>query len=398
MTEQDERKTHVLIECPELIASVKVGVLDVLLPLESGMVQPRFRRTREIRACDLQWADILVTVRGCEQMTLEIVKEAKRLGRFVVYFLDDDLLHLPEDTQAFQYFHDGNNQFYLMEILNRCDALWGVNVLIRDGYLSYCGSPRWICGRVPVSEVPVRQEVGNSKTVRVLYAGSVDHTNVVRQFVVPAMEQVLEQHGNVSFTFIGVNPGVRQNEHVRYIPYFQDYAAYREYVENGHFQIGLAPVRTSRFYQCKYYNKFIEYTSIGAVGIYTDCPLYRQVVINGENGVLCENTPEKWAAAIIRLVEAQELRQSCYEQAAMLLRERFKEDTVAEQVAEQLPELESFRAPKLERWQIRLPNARLTFYMGRLRFLFRSYGLLAVPLIAWKAVKKAVRWLLGRCG
>lgn len=395
---QTKRKTNILVECPELIASVKVGVLDVLAPLENDIVQTRFRRTREVAASDLQWADMLIIVRGCEQMTLEIAKEAKRLGRFIVYFLDDDLLHLPEDTQAFRYFHDGNHQFYLKEILKCSDALWGVNTLIRDDYLSYCGKDRWICSKVPVIEAPFWQEDDDLGEIRVLYAGSVDHTSLVRQLIVPALERVLEQCQSVSFTFIGADPGIRGNDRIRYIPYFQDYTAYREYVENGHFHIGLAPVRTSHFYQCKYYNKFVEYTSIGAAGVYTDCPLYRQVVINKENGVLCENTPEKWADAIIELAAKEKLRQSCYGQASMLLREQFNTNAVAGQTAEQLPELRDFRAPIIGRRQVHLPNAKLTFYKGRVQFLFQSYGLLAVPVIAWKVLKKIVNWLKGRCG
>lgn len=398
LVRKTESTTNVLVECPELIASVKVGVLDVLAPLESRMVQTRFQRTREVKARDLQWADILVIVRGCEQMTLEIAKEAKRLGRFIIYFLDDDLLHLPEDTQAFQYFHDGNHQFYLKEILKCSDALWGVNTLIRDGYLSYCGKARWICSKVPAIGLPSQHENDDLNEIKVLYAGSVDHTHIVRQLIVPAIERVLERCQDISFTFIGADPGIRGDNRIRYIPYFQNYAAYRKYVENGHFHIGLAPVRMNHFYQCKYYNKLVEYTSVGAVGVYTDCPLYRQVVINEKNGVLCENTPERWADAIIELATQEKLRRSCYGQASALLREQFNADVVAGQVAEQLPELVNFRAPVIDRWQVHLPNAQLAFYKGRVQFLFQSYGLLAAPLIVWKALKKIFNWLKGRCG
>ena len=61
MTEQLKRKTHVLVECPELIASVKVGVLNALAILENNTLQTRFCRTSDMQVCDLQWADILIT-------------------------------------------------------------------------------------------------------------------------------------------------------------------------------------------------------------------------------------------------------------------------------------------------------------------------------------------------
>lgn len=398
MTEQLKRKTHVLVECPELIASVKVGVLNALAILENNTLQTRFCRTSDMQVCDLQWADILITVRGCEQMSLRIVEEAKRLGRFIVYFLDDDLLNLPNDTQAYQFFNGGNHQRFLRDILGYCDALWGVNTLIRDSYLSYCGRPRWIYSRVPVIDMPTCQQESDTGEIRVLYAGSIDHTNMIRQVIVPAMLRVLGQIENISFTFIGADPGIRHNRRVRYIPFFHEYNEYRKYVENGGFQIGLAPVRTSHFYQCKYYNKFVEYTSIGAVGIYTDCPLYRQIVTCGENGVLCENTPEKWADAVIQLAKKQNLRYSCYEQATTLLKSEFRADIVARQIVDQLPELVDYRAPIFEQRQIHLPNAKVLFYQERARYLFHVYGFLAIPCIAWKIMKKIGRWMIGRCG
>ena len=87
-----ERLTHVLVECPDLIASVQVGVLNVLAPLEGTICEVRFRETRRIRRKDIQWCDILICVRGCEVSTAMIISEAKRHGRLVFYFLDDDLL------------------------------------------------------------------------------------------------------------------------------------------------------------------------------------------------------------------------------------------------------------------------------------------------------------------
>ena len=84
--------THILVECPELIVSVKLGVLEPLKYLEkNGMAEVVFLATKDIRKEDIIWSDILITVRGCETLTRKIVCEAKRLGRFIIYYLDDDL-------------------------------------------------------------------------------------------------------------------------------------------------------------------------------------------------------------------------------------------------------------------------------------------------------------------
>ena len=62
-----KRQTHILVECPEYIVSASLGVVECLNPLErAGLCEIRFMRTLSIRSRDLAWADLLVTVRGCE--------------------------------------------------------------------------------------------------------------------------------------------------------------------------------------------------------------------------------------------------------------------------------------------------------------------------------------------
>jgi len=343
----------------------------------------------------LQWCDILVCVRGSELMTERIVREAKRLGRRVLYFLDDDLLHLPLDSLSGDYFSYLNNQNALRQILGMSDALWGVNERIKELYLPLCGTSRWICSRVPaVLTPPVCQDTSVTK---ILYAGSEDHRQIIRELIAPAVRMVATQLGtSVDFTFIGPDPQLEDLPQVHFVRFFEDYAKYRSFVQSNGFSIGLAPVRLGSFFQCKYYNKFIEYTSIGAVGIYTDSPLYRQVVTEGENGILCPNSPTHWAEAIIRLVRHQTLRHHCLANAVHLIQMEFQPDQVADCFLEQFPELRDYRAPVVSKWRVRLFSPWLEFYISRAKYLFHRFGILAVPLIGYKAVKKFVKFIQKR--
>ena len=253
MNNEQIRRTHILVECPELIASVRVGVLNALAPLDEEMTETRFCKTRAITKSDIQWADIFVCVRGCEELSFALAREAKRLGRLLVYFLDDDLLNLPEDTMAYRYFRDNNNQKYLLKILENCDVLWGVNPLIRDNYYPYCKNSRWVCTRVPVvlSDLPKKSSIEhNDESINILYAGSRDHQTIIRELIAPAVKIVLHAfpHG-VSFTFVGADPGIHGDDRVKFYPFFYDYAEYRRFMECHRFSVGLAPVRTTNFYQ-----------------------------------------------------------------------------------------------------------------------------------------------------
>lgn len=394
MDRNKERMTHILVECPELIASVKVGVLIPLEPQAGITYDIKFRCTRDIRWKDICWADVFICVRGCEEATKYLVSQAKKEHRFIVYYLDDDLLHLPKESGSYAYYADITQAEALRTILQYSDVLWGVNPRIKDKYLSLCGGHRWIWNRVPmkIKETPQK----NTGSVRILYAGSKDHEHMIRQILVPAVRKVCEDEGDrVHFTFLGVDSGIRDLPQVSNHNYFENYDDYRRFVENGNFAVGLAAIRTEEFYQCKYYNKFVEYSSIGAAGVFTDCELYRQVVVDGENGLLCSNDPGAWVVAIEQMVENAELRNACINNAQRFLRTEFACEDVCRCIMRQLPELIEYRAPKVTRVNLLCDMPKVMFYWSRMKFLFRQHGLLAIPVICQKAIKKAVRKLRG---
>ena len=393
MGEKSDRGIHILVECPELIASVRVAVLATLKPLEgAGLCAVRFRETRNIKKSDIAWCDVFICVRGSELATKQVILECRRLGRFVIYFLDDDLLNLPQELLSYQYFEYEGHRRSICQCLATSDVLWVVNDQIGRKYKHLCGGNRYIKTEIPACTIPLSQEEAGS-TIRILYAGSQDHQEIIQDILRPAIKQILDTNSiSVDFVCIGPDPDLGQYKQVHHIEYFSDYTEYRKFVESGRFDIALAPTRMGSFFQCKYYNKFVEYTSIGAVGIYTDCSLYQQVIKNEYNGVLAENDPAVWAEKIILLAKDQKLRHECLYNAYKLLSSEFNENIVAKSLVTQLPEIIHFRAPIITLNKIHLHDLRLYFYFDRIKYLFSQYGILAIPIIAGKAVKKIVKW------
>ena len=272
--------TKILVECPQLIASVRVGVLEPLRPLEkAGLCQIRYRDTRLITRSDVCWCDMLICVRGCEYPTLRVVQAAKAAGRFIVYFLDDDLLNIPKGNASTQYYLDFKIKANLIKILSLCDVLWAVNSEILRLYSKWCF--RTVLLRVPADVL--RSPPEPTELIHVLYAGSVDHSTLVQKMLAPVIRKILEEYpGQIDFTFIGASPGLEHLKGVAYYPFFESYDAYRKTVLSGEYAIGLAPACDQPFYACKYYNKFIEYSSCGIAGIYSDCEPYRQLSTLGK--------------------------------------------------------------------------------------------------------------------
>ena len=194
----------------------------------------------------------------------------------------------------------------------------------------------------------------------------------------------------MDFTFIGADPGLGHMAGVSCFPYFESYEKYQDTVLEGDFSIGLAPAYDTPFYACKYYNKFIEYSSCGIAGVYGACAPYTQIVRDGENGILCGSEPANWYLALRRLLEEPQIAVQYAANAADLLERRFTHASVSARLQEGLPELTEFHKEERTRKQIPLPSMRLLFYSERIRLLCRMYGLLAGFVIVFKAVKKLV--------
>ena len=379
--------THILVECPELIVSASLGVISALKPMEErGLLQVRFMRTTDIRKKDISWTDTLITVRGCEPLTVNIIKQAKKAGRLIIYYLDDDLLHIPAESLSREYYDDPIIRDGMKKSLELADILWGVNPNIKNRYLQFTQG-RWIQNRV--AKVPENiLQTGPDLPIKILYAGSIDHEVIVREILAPVALRLYDKYGErVDFTFIGADPGICGQKGIHFIPFIKPYEAYCEYVKNGNFSIGLAPGRLDEFFACTYYNKYLEYSTIGAVGVYTNADPYTQIVSDGINGILCENTVDGWCSAIERLLNDSELLRFCVDNSRKILKDQFNVTTVTDELLDQCPEFREYRAPECNIQKIHIGNSFLAFYWGRTTLLWRQRGVFCIPEILFRAIK-----------
>lgn len=385
MNESIEGTVNILLECPELIASVRVGVLEPLTLLQdAGKCKIVYKRTIDITRIDVEWCDILITVRGYEYVTWEIVKAAKKAGRYIIYFLDDDLLHIPEDIPSGKYFRNPEIKEVMINILGISNILWCVNSRIGEIYSKYCNG-NWILSKVPVDlNKKSKESYEDNDIIHVLYAGSSDHSKAIQKYISPAVKKLCKEYKNkVDFTFIGADPNLKKIEKVKYISFINDYNAYKNIVQSGKFTIGLAIIQEDDFYKGKYYNKFIEYTSIGAVGIYTDNLPYTQIIENGQNGFLCNN--DNWYETLKEAINNPELRERCYSNAQYLLQEKFNYEVVSDELETLIPELIMFHADKTKK--VNLLNLRMAFYKNRLIKIWKKHKLLFLFFIFIKLAK-----------
>lgn len=78
--------------------------------------------------------------------------------------------------------------------------------------------------------------------------------------------------------------------------------AFRSYQAKCQLHIGLAPLLNTPFNQGKSFIKFLDIAAMGGVGVYSNRYPYTDVVNDGINGLLAEDDPEAWQAAIEQLL------------------------------------------------------------------------------------------------
>ena len=387
--ETDKKITHILVECPELIASVRVGVLEPLAPLvEKGKSEVCFKRTMDVKKSDILWCDILVCVRGSETRTLQIVQTSKRNGRYIIYFLDDDLLNIPENLSCTAYYQDAKIKQNIQQILQLSNKLWVVNPKIAEQYTRYC--PDFFLGKVP-AKFERQESITESETVmKFIYAGSKDHEANVKAYIAPAVRLICEKYAKrVRFCFVGVDSGIHEFSCVSNYTYFDDYDEYRDFIKKQNFSYGLAVIDKTNFYQCKYYNKYIEYGSMGIVGIFTNSMPYSWVIRDGYNGYLVENTIESWYNILKYVIEntveqVPALTKNIYDN----LLQEFNREIVSEELEKGIGELSRYKAPKTTKKNIKIDSSRLMVYVNKAYILCKRYGVGAVPIIFEKGMKK----------
>ena len=302
----------------------------------------RFLRLRRVRKEDFVWADSVFFIRPNNIFSYCLAKKAHKAGCFVTAFCDDDLLNLPDDLPSIPW-----RSRFLKKILGEADLIQSTNRYICEKYATYSRTGRTYVTDTPIYEEDLakipRRDFSNEGIVKIAYAAGKDHAEIFNEFITPILPKLIMRYGSkISLTTVGVNPDLSSFagsrtpiEHVAGMPLEK----YRDYMREQRFDIGLAPLHDSKFNRCKYFNKFIEYTLVGAMGIFSDCEPYTLVVKDKENGMLARNTQEDWYRAICEAVDNCALRQSCFDRAVELLQTNFSAEAHLRLLKENVPEL-----------------------------------------------------------
>ncbi|MBQ2897220.1 MAG: hypothetical protein IJE46_02735 [Clostridia bacterium] len=374
---------NVLLTYTTLIPSVRFCAFHPLKFLsESEEINLVCKMSHKVTASDLNFCDVLVMVRCCEDRELEIAQQCKKAGIKIVYVIDDDLLNVPDSIEGYEYFGLEKHKKNLIEIMSLSDVLWSPNCNLIKKY------GHFLKKSVLIDEPfigDINAHKYDSGKIRIGFAGTATHRTFINDFLGDVLKIIKNTYKDkVSIEFFGFKPDFIKEIGGQYIPYCDDYEAYCKIMRERNWDIGLAPLEENEFTSCKYFNKYIEYSSYGIVGVYSAVQPYTFGINNGVNGLLAENTVESWVKAIKTLVEDKELLKEISQFAQVELQTKFNVESVAEKIFDKEIFIKCTKKSTIK-------YRKKSFVAGKFKIYMQIYGIFMPIMVVKKCVQKTFR-------
>ena len=290
----------------------------------------------------LNWADLIIT-----EMVFDfrILRAVEGTNKKIIYEADD----LQEKTHKKHYAHKSTSGYigwkrrlYLYYFMSQVDAIIVTNERLRKRYswLTKLGNKKkvFILPNYMDMKYWDHQTVPNqSGRTRILWAGGSSHT-VDLEFIKPVMKRIIDKYDDVDFVYMGHggwsskrSPSVEFNYGK---DIFKDFPKNRVHLEMGtdwkHYpkklsllqcDIGIAPVVKNKFATMKTPIKVMEY-GINNMPTVASQFLYKDAIIDGETGYLCEDQ-EDFYAYLCELIESPDKRKEMAKAANTHIKEKY---------------------------------------------------------------------------
>ncbi len=261
----------------------------------------------------IERADVVLFQRDVPRLAAlyqQALETARRLGKPVVYEIDDWLLGVP-DEHPFQDQYAGVLNGMLTAIYEADKVVVSTETLRRKIGVFRPDAvvwPNFLLDNVWKLQPP--RKPGKSGEVVLGYMGTATHASDL-QSILPVFKRLLETYeGRLRINFWGVRPPAPLAEHPAVVwdeRHINDYRAFVSHFMQQRADIWLAPLEDTEFNRCKSALKFIEYSAMGGVGVYSRITPYATVVRDGHTGLLAGDV-DAWLQAVKALLEEPERR------------------------------------------------------------------------------------------
>jgi len=300
--------------------TIEVNLGSLTSILNDGKHELKSDESKKVTSKELDWCDVCYAIRPASVYMLRIMQAVKKAGKLFVSTYDDDFLDMPR----------GSTERWKTEYVRQClvnsDVVVTCNPLLLQKYKKIAPCPLYIILDAHVLEQDIKVVPIIKDRIRIVYAAGKDHTELFDQYIKPSINDIFDKFGHrVSLTLMGVEPrldGLNHTKQIEVIP-TKPLDEYNEYMAGHDFDIGLSPLPDTPFCNRKYFNKYIEYSKNGILGVYSRCLPYTLVVKDHVNGILTDNTVSGWKKSIFESIERIDEMKIMAVKAQQHLRESF---------------------------------------------------------------------------
>lgn len=220
----------------------------------------------------------------------------------LVYELDDDPFEIEPTNPTYQIYSQPSVRDSLTHCLQVADLVTVSTELLAERMRSI--NPNVVVLQNRVDEHMLELERPRRDKLTVGWAGGESHFHDIEECAY-GLRKTLDRNPDVEAHFIGTdfrcligNPGIR------FTPWCSKTVDYYRLID---FDIGLAPLRPTRFAETKSHIKALEYAALGIPVIASDAAPYRDFVIDGVTGWLVRREHE-WATRLRDLINDESMR------------------------------------------------------------------------------------------
>jgi len=257
----------------------------------------------------IHWADAIIIQRVFPTpagRSRRVLRKVYGSGKPILYEVDDYLFDLPVSNPNRVLFQKCRP--FLLQAMSRAHHIvvstneLGDSLPVNTPFSTIpnlLDDALW-CKRSPIT--------GESK-ITIGYAGSPTHEEDLA-ICEDALFRLHTKHGDqLRFLFMGcITERLKCLPGTTFIPFERDYLAYAKKLPDLGIDIGIAPLSDNIFNRSKSAIKWMELSSCGIPGAYSDLPPYREVTQGGKAGLLCAQNETSWFEALDRLVVDRTLR------------------------------------------------------------------------------------------
>lgn len=255
----------------------------------------------------LNWANVIIFNKHSSDESYRLALHAKEKKKKIIYDIDDNIFNVPENLTVFSRKHHES-----LRIIELADTV----VVENDRLLKAMHRIHTRLTVISNGLFTDKYKPGNLKEhIRsaCLFSTYVPSLNKFIRTFVRVLHDFQFTHPHIRFDLYGNN--AMDFPFDRIIPPC-GYSDYMKSIIASQSLMGIVPIWGSEdavsiaYRDCKSPIKYIMYGYAGIPAIYTNALPYTTCVVNGENGLLVDNTYESWIEAMAHMAGDSKLRQN----------------------------------------------------------------------------------------